>query len=106
MRGRSIVHINSTAEGGGVAELLRSNLGYLAAAGLDVRWLVFEGDPPFFQITKRLHNRLHGDLGDLGPLGSEERAHYEAVTARTSSMPSRSCRRGTSSSCTTRNRSA
>ena len=82
LRGRSIVHINSTAEGGGVAELLRSNLGYLAAGGLHVRWLVFEGDPRFFQITKRLHNRLHGDLGDLGPLGSEERAHYEAVTAR------------------------
>ena len=79
---RSIVHINSTAEGGGVAELLRSNLGYLAAEGLHVRWLVFEGDPPFFQITKRLHNRLHGDLGDLGPLASEERAHYDAVTTR------------------------
>ena len=82
LRGRSIVHINSTAEGGGVAELLRSNLGYLAAGGLDVRWLVFEGDPSFFQITKRLHNRLHGDLGDLGPLAGEERAHYDAVTAR------------------------
>jgi trehalose synthase len=81
LRDRRLVHVNSTAEGGGVAELLRSNLGYLASSGIDVRWLVFEGDPPFFQITKRIHNRLHGDLGDLGPLGDDERAHYEAVSA-------------------------
>ncbi len=31
-------------------------------------------------ITKRIHNRLHGDLGDRGPLGSDERAHLEGVT--------------------------
>jgi len=80
LRGRTLVHINSTAEGGGVAELLRSNLGYLSEA-LAVRWLIFEGDPRFFQITKRIHNRLHGDLGDFGSLGPEERAHYDAVTA-------------------------
>jgi len=49
-------HINSTAEGGGVAELLRANLGYLAGDGLRVRWAIFEGDPRFFQITKRIHD--------------------------------------------------
>jgi len=82
LAGRTVWHINSTAEGGGVAELLRSNLAYLRGAGLDVRWLIMEGDPPFFQITKRIHNRLHGDMGDLGPLGDEELAHYRAVTGR------------------------
>jgi len=75
-------HINSTAEGGGVAELLRANLGYLAGDGSRVRWAIFEGDPGFFQITKRIHNRLHGDPGDGGELGTEERAHYDAVTRR------------------------
>ena len=80
--GRTLWHINSTAEGGGVAELLRSNLGYLDANHLQVRWLIFEGDPPFFQITKRIHNRLHGDLGDLGALGPPEVAHYAAVAQR------------------------
>jgi trehalose synthase len=75
-------HINSTAEGGGVAELLRANLGYLAGDGLRVRWAVFEGDPRFFQITKRIHNRLHGDAGDGGELGDAERAHVEEVTRR------------------------
>ena len=74
--------INSTAEGGGVAELLRANLGYLAGDGMRVRWAIFEGDPGFFQITKRIHNRLHGDLGDGGELGSRERAHYDEVARR------------------------
>jgi trehalose synthase len=77
--GRTLWQINSTAEGGGVAELLRSCLGYLRDDGIDTRWLVFEGDPPFFEMTKRIHNRLHGDLGDGGPLGPEERERYEAV---------------------------
>jgi trehalose synthase len=76
---RTLWHINSTAEGGGVAELLRSCLGYLRDDAIDTRWLVFEGDPPFFEMTKRIHNRLHGELGDGGPLGSEERERYEAA---------------------------
>jgi trehalose synthase len=75
-------HINSTAEGGGVAELLRANLGYLAGNGVGVRWTIFEGDPGFFQITKRIHNRLHGDTGDGGDLDEAERRHYEEVTGR------------------------
>ena len=79
---RTLWHINSTAEGGGVAELLRANLGYLVGDGLRVRWAIFEGDPRFFQITKRIHNRLHGDLGDGGELGTEERTHYDEVTRR------------------------
>jgi trehalose synthase len=76
---RTLWHVNSTAEGGGVAELLRSCLGYLREDGIDTRWLVFQGDPPFFDMTKRIHNRLHGDLGDGGPLGPEERERYESV---------------------------
>jgi trehalose synthase len=75
-------HINSTAEGGGVAELLRANLGYLAGDGVRIRWAIFEGDPRFFEITKRIHNRLHDDVGDGGELGDDEHAHYEQVTRR------------------------
>ena len=77
--GRTVWHINSTAEGGGVAELLRSCLGYLAEDGITARWLVIEGDPTFFAITKRIHNRLHGVLGDGGPLAEAERRHYDQV---------------------------
>jgi trehalose synthase len=82
MAGQTLWHINSTAEGGGVAELLRSTLGYLRDGGIDTRWLVVEGDPPFFAITKRIHNRLHASLGDGGPLGREERAHVEEIATR------------------------
>ncbi len=77
--GATVWHINSTAEGGGVAELLASSLGYLVDDGIAARWLVLEGDPEFFRITKRVHNRLHGVLGDAGALGSAERRHYEEV---------------------------
>jgi trehalose synthase len=80
--GHTLWHVNSASEGGGVAELLRSNLGHLAGHGFDVRWLICEGDPLFFQTTKRIHNRLHGDIGDLGPLADDELAHYRDITAR------------------------
>ena len=42
-RGRVVWHINSTARGGGVVELLQSLLGYTRGAGVDARWLVIEG---------------------------------------------------------------
>ena len=74
---RTIWNVNSTAFGGGVAEMLRSLIGYVRGAGLDGRWVVAEGDPEFFAITKRLHNRLHGAEGDGGPLGESEREAYE-----------------------------
>jgi trehalose synthase len=78
--GRVIWNINSTAAGGGVAEMLRSLIAYARGAGVDSRWLVVDGDPAFFRVTKRLHNRLHGARGDGGPLGARERRCYEAVT--------------------------
>ena len=52
--GRAMWHINSTAAGGGVAEMLPSMLGYCRDLGIDARWLVINGEPDFFQITKRL----------------------------------------------------
>jgi trehalose synthase len=82
LAGGTIWHVNSTAEGGGVAELLASSLGYLLDDGIPVRWLVLDGDPDFFRITKRIHNRLHGVLGDGGALGQAERRHYEEVMRR------------------------
>ncbi len=77
--GRAVWHVNSTAKGGGVAELLRSLLAYARGAGVDARWVVIEGDPDFFRITKRIHNHLHGAPGDGGKLGEAEREAYEAA---------------------------
>ena len=73
--GRTLWHINSAAEGGGVAEILQSVLGYLVAIGIDVRWSVIEGGDDFFALTKRLHNMLHGSDGDS--VDNDDRALYE-----------------------------
>jgi trehalose synthase len=77
LHGRVIWNVNSTAKGGGVVEMLRPLLGYCRGAGVDARWAVISGQSPFFAITKRLHNRLHGFAGDGGPLGDAEREVYE-----------------------------
>ncbi|HEY0192823.1 MAG TPA: glycosyltransferase [Kofleriaceae bacterium] len=81
LRGRTWWHVNSTARGGGVAEILQSLLCYARGFGIDTRWLVIEGTAEFFQLTKRLHHALHGAAGDGSPLGDAERAIYEAVLA-------------------------
>jgi len=75
--GRAIWHVNSTARGGGVAEILRSLLPYVRGAGVDTRWAVLREEPEFFALTKRLHNHLHEDPGDGKPLGEEEWVLYE-----------------------------
>jgi trehalose synthase len=77
LKNRRIWNINSTARGGGVAEMLRSLIAYARGASVDARWLVIRGTPDFFQITKRLHNHLHGDPGDGGELGRDEAKIYE-----------------------------
>jgi trehalose synthase len=82
LAGRVIWNINSTATGGGVAEMLQSLLAYTRGAGVDARWLVIRGDEAFFHVTKRLHNFLHGDAGDGGPLGEEEQREYRATIDR------------------------
>lgn len=79
LAGRVIWNVNSTAHGGGVAEMLRSLVAYARGAGVDARWVVIAGTPPFFRVTKRIHNRLHGSVGDGGALGARERAIYEKV---------------------------
>lgn len=79
LRGRSVLNVNSTATGGGVAEMLQTLLAYGRGAGLDIRWLVIRGDPDFFEITKRIHNGLYGSPGDGGDLGEAERRHYERI---------------------------
>ena len=76
---RVVGHVNATAHGGGVAEMLQTLLAYGNGAGVENRWLVLDGDPEFFAITKRLHNVLHGEPGDGGALGHQERTHYDAV---------------------------
>ena len=58
LRGRAIQHVNSTAVGGGVAEILSRLVPLTRELGIDVRWDVLRGGEAFFALTKRLHNGL------------------------------------------------
>src|SRR4030043_1050201 len=60
VKGRKIVHINSTKLGGGVAEMLRSQLPILQDLGVDAQWQTISGTEAFFNITKSFHNALQG----------------------------------------------
>ena len=59
--------------------MLQSLLAYARGAGVDARWLTIGGNEEFFEVTKRLHNRLHGAPGDGGELGKAEHLIYESA---------------------------
>jgi trehalose synthase len=80
--GRVVWNVNSTARGGGVVELLQPLIAYARGAGVDARWVVIDGPPDFFRVTKRIHNRLHGAEGDGLPLDETARSVYGQVLAR------------------------
>jgi trehalose synthase len=78
LHGRTVWMINSTAQGGGVAEMLPRMVSLLEEMGVDTRWAVIGSDnPQFFALTKRLHNLIHGQ-GDPD-LCAADRELYEAV---------------------------
>ena len=79
--GRVIWNVNSTAAGGGVAEMLRSLIAYSRGTGVDARWVVIGGGAEFFKVTKRIHNMLHGSEGDGVGLGSDDETTYRETTA-------------------------
>jgi trehalose synthase len=69
--------VNSTEQGGGVAEMLHFLVGYLMGAGIDTHWTVIEGNEEFFEVTKRIHHLLHGQPGDGHGLDQTARASYQ-----------------------------
>jgi len=79
--GRIVWNISSTSVSGGVAEMIRSLLAYARGAGVDARWAVIDGPTEFFRITKRLHNGVHGSVGDSSQIGEAERTLFERVAA-------------------------
>ncbi|MDX1567394.1 MAG: glycosyltransferase [Longimicrobiales bacterium] len=75
---RTVWMVNSTARGGGVAEMLPTMVGLLRQLGIPTEWVVIESDDPdFFTLTKRIHNLIHGE-GDPG-FDDGHRALYERV---------------------------
>lgn len=60
LKGVKILELNSTAQGGGVAEMLLSSVPLLNQIGVDDEWKVISGNKPFYQVTKSIHNILQG----------------------------------------------
>ena len=65
LKGIKIQHINSTAEGGGVAEILKRLVPLMQDVGLKVSWDVLTGDDDYFRVTKAFHNAFHGEPLDV-----------------------------------------
>jgi trehalose synthase len=60
LKGKHILCINSTYQGGGVAEILNSIVPLFDQVGVDFGWRILHGTPDFFTITKKFHNALQG----------------------------------------------
>ena len=71
LEGRSVQFVNSTAMGGGVAEILNRMLPILTELGVQARWDVITGGNQFFDVTKKFHNSLHGKGVEITPTDFE-----------------------------------
>ena len=68
LKGKKIVHVNATGQGGGVAEILQSFIPYLNAFGLRAEWYAIDADQPgkrFFEITDKIRNGLQGQAVEI-----------------------------------------
>ena len=87
LNGVRICHVNSSAAGGGVAELLAREVPLLEALGIAADWQVIRADEEFFTVTKAFHNALHGGRVMLGSEWANvyldhTRASAEALTGQ------------------------
>jgi trehalose synthase len=79
LKGLSIVHVNSTREGGGVAEILNRLIPLKKELGLDASWEIITGPPEFYNCTKRFHNGLQGNRVEMT---KQLLAAYEAANIK------------------------
>jgi trehalose synthase len=77
LEGKRILHINATAYGGGVAELLSTHVPLLRSLGIDAEWQVMHGSDEFFAVTKQVHNGLQG--ADIEWTAAMQRTYLEKV---------------------------
>ncbi len=78
LKGIRVLHVNSTKEGGGVAEILHRLVPLMNQVGIHTDWKVIKGDLKFFKITKKLHNLLH--LSNKETITSDEYVYYLKIT--------------------------
>jgi len=77
----SILHVNSTRAGGGVAEILNRMVPLMRDLGLNVDWKVIRGDNEFFRVTKSFHNSLQNGYGELPPNAFETYEKWQEINA-------------------------
>ena len=63
LKGLKLLELNSTAQGGGVAEMLFSSIPFLNSLGIEDEWRIVRGNKEYFECTKSLHNLLQGRKG-------------------------------------------
>src|SRR5262249_10037051 len=81
LAGRTVWMVNSTARGGGVAEMMPREVSMLRELGVDTRWAAVDPpEPEFFSLTKRLHNLIHGSGDPV--LSAADRMLYDRVSDR------------------------
>jgi trehalose synthase len=77
LQGARVLHVNATAYGGGVAELLATHVPLLRSIGIDADWQVMHGSDDFFAVTKAVHNGLQG--ADIEWTPQMQRTYLEKV---------------------------
>jgi len=85
LKGLRILHINASSDGGGVAELLKSQIALEKGLGIDSRWFVVGGPESFFEVTKKIHNLLQGKSGSLTDV--EQKLYLSETRRFASSIP-------------------
>jgi trehalose synthase len=81
LRGARVVHISSTAYGGGVAEMLHTLVPLMRDAGLEAEWRIISGTDDFFAVTKSMHNALQGMDLELPPAAKAAYLHANVDNA-------------------------
>ena len=84
LKGARVLHVNATSFGGGVAEILRTEIPLLRDIGIEAEWRTIVGEYEYFQITKKMHNGLQG--GELELTAAEQAMYLEHAEGFTKSL--------------------
>jgi trehalose synthase len=82
LKGARILHLSATPYGGGVAEILRSEIPLLRDLGIEASWKIIFGDQLFFSVTKNIHNGLQGATRELTAAERETYITYSTRNAQ------------------------
>ncbi|MDD3013007.1 MAG: glycosyltransferase [Candidatus Gastranaerophilales bacterium] len=84
LKNKRLLNLNATAYGGGVAELLKTQVALMQNLGLDVDWYVMNAKPEFYEVTKTFHNNMQGHPGTLSE--EQKKIYLEGVKQNAKGM--------------------